>query len=123
TFTNSTAVYSVRTEGNSDFIQLNNGTGAFDTRNFQYLGIRTVANQSDLNYQASKWLGLYGGYHYSDRLIRSILAAGLPPFEQTSILNAGVFGLRLRPVQPLTIVLNGEIGRPNRPLRLRATGS
>lgn len=115
TFTNSTAVYSVRTEGNSDFIQLNNATSAFDTRNFQYLGIRTIANQADLNYQASKWLGFYAGYHYSDRLIRSILAAGVSPFDQTSILNAGIFGVRLRPVQPLTIVLNGEIGRANHP--------
>jgi len=114
-FTNSTAVYSVRTEGNSDFIQLNNFTGAFDTRSFQYLGIRTLSNQSDLNYQASKWLGLFAGYHYSDRLIRSVLDAAVPPFEQTSILNAGVFGVRLRPLQPVTIVLNGEVGRANHP--------
>ena len=105
----------MRTEGNSDFIQLNNFTGAFDTRSFQYLGIRTLSNQSDLNYQASKWLGLFAGYHYSDRLIRSVLDAAVPPFEQTSILNAGVFGVRLRPLQPVTIVLNGEIGRANHP--------
>jgi len=78
-------VYSVRTEGNSDFIQLNNGTGGFDTE-ISTLGIRTVANQADLNYQASKWLVLWRIY-YSDRLIRSILAPGIPPFDQTSILN------------------------------------
>ena len=54
TFTNSTAVYNVRTDGNSEFLQLNNGTGQFVTQDFQYLGIRTIANQTDLNYQGAE---------------------------------------------------------------------
>jgi hypothetical protein len=115
TFTNSTAVYNVRTDGNSQFIQLNNGTGQFVTQNFLSLGIRTILNQTDLNYQALRWLAFYGGYHYSDRLITSVLDPTLPTYFQTSILNAGVFGVRIRPVQPLTIMLNGEVGRANHP--------
>ena len=115
TFTNSTAVYSVRTDGNSEFLQLNAGTGQFVQQNFLYLGIRTVSNQADLNYRVRKWLELYGGYHYSDRHMSNILDPSLPTFDQTSILSAGVFGVRIRPIEPVTIVLSGEIGHANQP--------
>jgi hypothetical protein len=112
--TNSTAVYNVRTEGNSEFLQFNNATGGFQTLDFLYLGIRTIANQTDLNYQAAKWLSVFGGYHYSDRFIRNVLNSPIN-YDQTSILNAGVFGVRIRPIQPVTIVLDGEVGRANHP--------
>jgi hypothetical protein len=115
TFTNSTALYNVRTDGNLEFLQLNNVTGQFITQNFLFLGIRTVANQADLNYRARKWLEFYGGYHYSDRYMRNILDQSLPTFYQTSILNAEVAGIRLRPMEPLTIVLSGELGHANQP--------
>ncbi len=115
TITNSTALYNIRSDGNSQFLQLNNGTGQFVVQDFQSLGIRTIANQTDLNYQLQKWIGLFAGYSYSDRLIQSILTLGMPNYGQTNILHAGVFGVRLRPVQPLTIVLDGEIGHANRP--------
>jgi hypothetical protein len=115
TFTNSTAVYGVRTEGNSEFLQLNNGTGQFVVQDFQYLGIRTVANQSNLDYRPLKWLSFFGGYDYSDRLIRAILAPNTPAYDQTNILNAGIFGVRIKPIQPLTILLNGEVGHASQP--------
>ncbi len=115
TFTNSTAVYGVRMDGNSQFLQLNNGTGQFVTQDFQYLGIRTVANQSNLDYHPLKWVSFFGGYQYSDRLVRFVLDLTTPPYDQTSILNAGVFGVRIKPIQPLTITLDGEVGHANRP--------
>ena len=37
---------------------------------FRFLGIRTVTNATDLTWRANRWLGLYGGYHFSNRLIR-----------------------------------------------------
>jgi len=114
-FTNSTAVYNVRTDGTSEFLQFNTGTGGFQFLDFQSLGIRTVSNQTDLNYQALRWLGFYAGYHYSDRLVRSVVAPTVPVFDQTNILNAGLFGVRIRPIQSVTISLNGEIGRANHP--------
>jgi hypothetical protein len=120
TFTNSTGVYNVRTEGNSEFIQLNQATGSFETQYFEYLGIRTFSNQTDVNYKALRWLDFYGGYHYSDRLIASVLEASLPAYFQTSILNSGVFGIRIRPAQPLTIMLNGEVGYANRPFTAKS---
>ena len=122
TFTNSTAVYNVRTEGNSEFFQLNGATGGLQTVPFQYLGVRTVSNQTDLNYQALKWISFFGGYHYSDRFIRSVLDPALPAFDQTSILNAGVLGVRIRPVQGVTVVLNGEVGHANHPFTPKSDG-
>ena len=115
TLTNSTSVYNVRTDGNLEYLQLVNSTGQFVTQNFQFLGIRTVTNQLDLNYQPVKWLGFFGGYHYSDRFLRSIIDQSVPAYDQTNILNSGVFGVRIRPLQPLTILLDGEVGRANRP--------
>ena len=115
TITNSTALNNIRTEGNSEFIQLNDGTGQFVTQDFQYLGIRTIANRTDLNYRVRKWIGLFAGYNYSDRLITSVITLGAPAYNQTNILNSGVLGVRIRPIQPLTIVLDGEVGHTNRP--------
>ena len=123
TITNSTAVYNVRTEGNSEFFQLNGATGGIQTVPFQYLGIRTLSNQTDLNYQAVKWLSFFGGYHYSDRLIVAVLDPTVPAFDQTSILNAGVFGVRIRPVQGVTVMLDGEVGRANQPFTPKSDGN
>ena len=115
TLTNSTGLYNIRTEGDYEFLQLNNGTGQFVTQDFQYLGIRTITNRTDLNYQFRKWIGFFAGYDYSDRSIGSILTLGAPLYEQTNILNAGVFGVRARPLPALTILLSGEVGHANRP--------
>ena len=119
--TNSTAVYNVRTSGNSQFLQFNDGTGSFQIRDFVYMGIRTIANQTNLNYQATKWLSAYGGYNYSDRFIRNILDSPVN-YDQTSILNAGVFGVRIKPIQPVTIVLGGEVGHANHPFTPKSDG-
>jgi hypothetical protein len=121
TVVNQTSVYNVRTEGDSAYLQFDNATRSADLLYFQYLGIRTVATETDLKYQLRTWLDLHGGYEYSNRRIGStqqFALAGTPatvPFIQTNELNAGTFGLRLRPVKPLTILLDGEIGRANRP--------
>ena len=39
----------------------------------------------------------------------------MTPLTQTNQLHAGTLGFRLRPVKPLTILLDGEIGRANMP--------
>jgi hypothetical protein len=119
--TNSTAVYNIRTSGNSQFLQFNDGTGRFQIRDFAYMGIRTIANQTNLNYQATKWLSAYGGYNYSDRFIRNILDSPVN-YDHTSILNAGVFGVRIKPIQPVTIVLGGEVGHANHPFTPKSDG-
>jgi len=122
TIVNHTAVNNIRIDGNSTFAQFDNATQSFSYLAFQFLGIRTAANEIDANYQASARLGFYGGYHYSNRLIRSIEQTNVQgsilntPSQQTNQLNSGVFGIRLRPVKPLSIQLGGEVGRADRPL-------
>jgi hypothetical protein len=116
-FVNSTAVYSMRTQGSGTFTQLSPGTPATSVT-YNYLGIRTVANDSNVNYQWTKIVGLYAGYHYSDRLIQSNESTtGLGNFvaRQTSILNSVNFGVRIRPWQPLLLQAGGEVGTANRP--------
>jgi hypothetical protein len=111
----------VRTEGENVFTQFDNSTQTAQALNFQYLGIRTVANDTDVNVETWRWLSLRFGYEYSNRLINStqqFSSAGTTfaaPFTQTNELNAGRFGFRLRPLKPLTISVDAEVGSANRP--------
>ncbi|HYL74177.1 MAG TPA: hypothetical protein VEU96_08220 [Bryobacteraceae bacterium] len=122
TVTNHTAVHNIRINGDSSFAQFDNATLSVSYVAFEFLGIRTVANETEANFQATRWLGFYGGYQYSDRQIRSIEQSKTgtnlfnAPSEQSNALNSGTFGVRLRPLKPLTIVFNGDIGRSDHPL-------
>lgn len=126
TLTNGTSVYNVRTLGNSFFSQVDNVTGAVTFLNYNYLGIRTIANDTNLNYQISPVWGLTAGYHYTDRLIQSVeqtLFAGKVftiPSQQTNVLNSGDVGLRVKPWKPVTVLVSGEIGRADRPFTPKA---
>jgi hypothetical protein len=121
TVVNQTSLYNVRTEGENVFTQFDNATQSAQALNFQYLGIRTVANDTDVNVETWRWLSLRFGYEYSNRLINStqqFSSAGTTfaaPFTQTNELNAGRFGFRLRPLKPLTISVDAEVGSANRP--------
>jgi hypothetical protein len=118
---NSTSLYNVRTSGDSTFSQFDNSTQSAQTLNYNYLGIRTFANETQLNYQFSPLVGAFGGYQYSDRRIASIeqaTIAGLPstvPANQTNILHSGMFGIRIRPMKPLSVLVSAEVGHNNNP--------
>ncbi len=118
---NSTSVYNVRTSGSSVFTQFDNATQSAAVLNFDYLGIRTLTNETQVNYQFSPRVGAFGGYGYSDRRIASIEQAAIAgilssvPARQTNILHTGALGVRLRPAKPLSIMLSAEIGRSNNP--------
>ena len=122
TVVNQTSVNNIRIDGNSVFAQFNNQTQSLAYLSFEFLGIRTVANSTDVNIQANRWLGFYGGFHYADRQIRSDEVSNTQgnvfahPSEQSNLLRAGVFGIRLKPVKALSILLDSEVGRANRPL-------
>jgi len=113
---NSTAVYNARTLGNDTFAQLSPGTPTL-LASYNYLAVRTLSNDTTLNYQWLKKVGLFAGYHYSDRYIASNEIAGTSVVRatQTDILNATNFGVRLRPLQALTVQLGADIGWSNRP--------
>ena len=121
TFVNNTSIDSTRIDGTSNYEQFNPATQAAAFVSFRYLGLRTVANASDVHYRLKKWLAFYGGYHYSDRRIRynEDYAFGAPftytMYQQVNILQDGLFGMWIKPIPGLTVNLEGEIGRANRP--------
>jgi hypothetical protein len=116
TIVNNTSVYSNRIDGNSSYSEVDTGLNLGTTLNFRYIGIRTVTNSTDVNYRVRKWLGFFGGYHYSDRLIKTVDSFSLPEFansterheyQVSNHLNSGVAGIRLRPWKPLSFNLSG----------------
>jgi hypothetical protein len=113
--------YDIRTDGTSAYLQFDNATQLASLLYYQYLGIRTFATDTDILYRWRRWLDLHAGYEYSNRRILAspqLAVAGTIqtlPYAQTNELQSGAFGFRLRPVQPLTISVDGEIGRANRP--------
>ena len=129
TIANSTFVYSIRTLGNSFFSEFDSATQATSVLFYNYLGIRTVANDTDLNYQVSPLLGLMAGYHYSDRLISSqdqftfAGATSSSPAEQSNQLHSGEAGVRLTPWKPLSVLLSAEIGTNSHPFTPLADGN
>jgi hypothetical protein len=121
TLTNHTALYSTRMEGEGSYGEFANGVAGLSFLNFQYLGIRTFANLTDANLKLTRWLGLYSGYHFSERRIGSSEFEDIDPptrldrAEQTNRLHSGLLGLRLQPVKQLRLSVDGEMGRADRP--------
>jgi hypothetical protein len=120
TLVNTTSFYNQRIDGNSSYLQFDLATKTAQVVSFQLLGVRTIANATDLHYKASKWLSVYAGYHYSDRRIQTIAGfadPGSPPdqtfMQQENHQNVGAFGFRLKPIKPVTINVDAEIGRMN----------
>lgn len=125
TVTNNTAIRSHRIDGDSAYSEVASGLNLGTTVSFRYLGIRTVANETALDYRAADWLGLFAAYRYSDRLVRTVegsALAALPgsassdTYSVTNILHSVTAGVRLRPWQPFTLRIEGEAGRANHPL-------
>ena len=122
---NSTAVHSTRIDGNSIYREFNNASLDSSTISFRFLGIRTVSNTTSATYRAANWLSVYGRYGYSDRLIRTVEGLYFPGtvttdadtqrYEQDNTLHTGSVGVRVRPLKPLSINLDGEVGRTNNP--------
>jgi hypothetical protein len=129
TLANSTSVYNVRTLGDSFFSEFDSATRTTTVLFYDYLGIRTVANDTNLNYQVSRIWSLMAGYHYSDRLISSqdqFTFGGTTssrPAEQSNQLHSGEIGLRLTPWKPLSVLLSAEIGANNHPFTPLADGN
>ena len=92
--------------------------------NFQYLGVRTFANQTELNYRFDSTIAVFAGYNYFNRRIRSIENVTVPgggtpdsvTGDQTNQVHEGTLGVRLRPIKPLLITVDGDIGRASRPI-------
>lgn len=121
TFANHTAFHQIAMDGDSSYRELNNATLGVEFLRFQYLGIRTLVNSSDINFRPNRWLALYGGHQYSHRRIRSREGETIDNFTdlttavQTNHLHAGLAGIRIQPVRPLSISVDSEVGRSDKP--------
>lgn len=121
TITNHTSFQQIQMNGDNTYQEINNSIQGRQILRFQYLGIRTVVNTTEADFRAAKWLGFYSGYHYSTRRIQSREAERVgasndtTAYEQQNHLHAGVFGVRVQPVAPLSINLSGEVGRNDQP--------
>jgi hypothetical protein len=108
-------------EGDASYREVNNDSLRDTLLFFRYLGIRTFTNTTDLTLRASKRVALYGGYHYGTRRIRTVQQLAVRnilerlPGEQDNRIHSGLAGVRLQPLKPLIIRLDGEIGRADRP--------
>ncbi len=119
TITNQTSYYSIRMVGDSYFTQLTNGAPITPLTAFRYLGIRTIANSTDADLRLARWIGLRLGYEYSTRRITSQEAnqdQPAPMIQQNNGLHTGLLGVRIHATRALTIRLDGEIGRADRPV-------
>ena len=123
TIANHSAFHQIQMNGDNTYSEVNNQTQVFNSLDFRYLGIRTWVNTTDAQLRLTKWVGLRVGYQFSDRRIRSVTKSTFGAFsdevraEQTNQVHAGLFGLRLQPVKPLTINLDAELGRADRPFQ------
>lgn len=121
TITNHTGFTNTRIDGNAIYREVNNANASDATRDFNFLGIRTIQTLTDALLSVTNTVSLYGGYHFSDRRIRSregqafLDTTFTDEHEQQNRVHAGLAGLRLRPFKPLTIQLDLELGRANRP--------
>lgn len=119
---NETSFDQIRMNGNDELVQFSDGTLSSALVDFQLLAIRGVSDAIDLTYQLRSWIGFTAGYEFSDRRFQSIAAetGNNEPangfFQQTNRLNVGRFGIRLRPIKPLSISLKTEIGSNSRPV-------
>lgn len=125
TIVNNTSILSNRIEGTSSYSEVETGNDFGQTINFRFIGIRTVTNSTDLNFRATNQVGFFAGYRYSDRETRYTRGADFPAFPGSADresflvsnhLNSGVVGVRIRPWKPLSVNVDGEIGRANFPL-------
>ncbi len=122
TIVNNTSFHNTRIDGNSFLREFINSRLSTTLVNFQFLGIRLFTNSTDADFKINDRVSVFGGYRFSDRLIRSIEDTSVPTFpsdrtaaEQTNQLRAGVAGININPVKPLRLHFEAEVGRNDRP--------
>lgn len=124
TIVNNASIQNTRIDGNATLDVFDTATGANDVVDFQFLGIRTFGDSTDLQYRFTDRFSGYAGYQYSSRLIRSVQEQNTPglansTFEsagrQVSHLNTGTGGFNWLIASSLRMRVEGEIGRNNNP--------
>ncbi len=116
TFTNSTAINNMRTEGTLRIhpIEQRHRSNS-SARHFNISGSARYRKSDQFEIPGVKWIGFFAGYHYSDRLITrhaSTLGRRLLPDQHS---ERGSVRREDSAHSALTIVSDGEVGRANQP--------
>lgn len=119
--TNHTSFHHARMDGGGTFRETDNNLSLPAVFNFQFLGIRSIQTLTDAVVALDKRVSFYGGYHWSTRRIRSREGQSFEgttdfsTYTQENRLHSGLAGLRLRPSGGLTVQIDAELGRADRP--------
>ncbi len=128
TLTSHTSFYDGRTEGTNAYFEQDAPGQLSEILFFQSLAIRTVTTDLQVDQRVTKWLDIFGGYDYSNRLINSVEQVTLAntvsrtPFSQTNEQNDGVFGFRIQAMKSLTASFEGEISHSSLPFTPKSDG-
>jgi hypothetical protein len=120
TIVNSTSAQADQSDGTGQMLQLSSYAATKNVFWFYHIDEGRISDSLDANYRVSQMLGLHAEYRYTDRwldnnLIRSGTTNNTTLNSLGNHLNTGTFGFRLRPLRPLSINLDGTIGKDNSP--------
>ena len=126
TIVNSTSAQNDQYDGTDTPAQIVNNVAAVKYVNWDYrIGDQRVSDSLDANYRVAKWLGLNAEYRYSARwLIDDLYRTGTTNNHDinslSNHLNTGTFGIRVKPIKPLSFDVDATVGRDNATLTLIA---
>ena len=126
TIVNSTSADNNRYDGANTPAFIQNNVAATKNVFWDYrIGDKRVSDSLDINYRVAKWLGLHTEYRYSARwLIDDLYRYGTTNNQSVNSLsnhlNAGTFGIRVKPVKPFSFDVDATLGRDNSTLTLIA---
>ena len=120
TIVNSTSAQADQSDGTGQMLQLYSVAATKNIFWFYHIDEGRVSDSLDANYRANRWLGFNAEYRYTDRwLDNNLIRSGTTNSKDVNFvsnhMNTGTFGFRLKPTQPLSINVDGTIGRDNYP--------
>jgi hypothetical protein len=118
TIVSSTSAEFNRYDGVGQMLQVNTAVATKNILWRYYLGDQRISDSLDANYRVAKWLGLNAEYRYTDRrLYNNLNRTGTTNSHDLNTLddhmNTGTLGFRLKPIKPLSLNVDGTIGRDN----------
>jgi hypothetical protein len=115
-------MHNTRMEGDALWREYNNRTELPASAYFNFLGVAALSHTAQAAYVPDPRLQLNGGFSWSRREVRS-REQQMPPrssfsgtlFTQRNILQSGLFGASFRPISPLALSVDAELGRADTP--------
>jgi hypothetical protein len=121
TIVSSTSAQNNRYDGTGQMQQVNHVAANKNIFWTYQIGDQRFSDSVDANYRLTKWLGLNAEYRYTARwLIDDLYRTGTTNSKDLNTLNnhlnTGTFGIRLKPLKPLSLDVDVTDGKDNSPL-------